>query len=178
MISKEFLKRLSEVNASRCIRWHGPAGLVDWSPERWLVATMGELGELALTDDDRNAEAADVAIYAELFAQRIGIKLGELEPDVDMTMIATFDGEIKLCTGQLGEAANVLKKAFRIEMNMANISEKERQISTLEDAYKTIGQHLMNLIHILDEMTYSDLEEAIIRKFNATSEKYGFPERL
>lgn len=180
MISAEFLKRLSEVNASRCVRWHGPNGVMDWSPERWCVATLGELGELALvatgTDEVVAAEAADTAIYAELFAQCIGVKLYEFgweDPDVN-----SFIDGIRHCTGQLGEAANALKKAFRIEANMANISDKDRQIDTLKQAYEAIGNHLANLIAILDDMLFGNLEVAIIKKFNATSVKYNFPERL
>lgn len=154
MLSQEFLKKLSEVSAARVLKWHGPNGVMDWSPERWCVATLGELGELALvatgTDEVIASEAADTAIYAELFAQCIGVKMYDLgweDPDVK-----SFVDGIRHCTGQLGEAANALKKAFR--------------------------NHLANLIAILDDMLFGNLEAAITKKFNATSEKYGFPERL
>lgn len=83
--------------------------------------------------------------------------------------------------GELGEAANAIKKLRRVEEGMANISVPERQISDRETALRAIGEELADTFIYLDLLAQRlglDLETEIINKFNATSEKYGFPERL
>lgn len=90
---------LRQANVTRCEKWH-PQGIGSWSPSDWLVAAMGELGELAsevktynrerdglvgnketLTPEQRKErmmkEAADVVIYLDLFCAERGIDLGE-----------------------------------------------------------------------------------------------------
>jgi len=81
-------------NAGRCLKWH-PQGIESWSDSDWLVAIMGELGELASlikmrnrerdklpgnkfvpTDEQIAKEAADVLTYLDLFCARNGIDLG------------------------------------------------------------------------------------------------------
>ena len=85
-------------NVARSIKWH-PKGLSSWSPSDWLVAAMGELGELAgevkmsnrerdglpgnkeeITPEERKHrmanEAADVVMYLDLFCAERGIDLG------------------------------------------------------------------------------------------------------
>lgn len=81
-------------NATRCLKWH-PHGIESWSDSDWLVAIMGELGELASlikmrnrerdnlpgnkfspTDEQVAKEAADVYTYLDLFCERNGINLG------------------------------------------------------------------------------------------------------
>ncbi len=62
----------------------------DWSPAQWLQAVVGELGELAnimkkvdrgdftLEEafEDLSDEVADVQIYLDILAKRLGINLG------------------------------------------------------------------------------------------------------
>ena len=90
---------LRAANVKRCEKWH-PAGIGSWSPSDWLTAVMGELGELAsevkmhnrerdglvgnkeeLAPKERQQrmakEAADVAIYLDLFCAERGIDLGD-----------------------------------------------------------------------------------------------------
>ena len=81
-------------NVARCLKWH-PEGIESWSDADWLVAIMGELGELASlikmrnrerdglpgnkfspTDEQIANEAADVVTYLDLFCARNGIHLG------------------------------------------------------------------------------------------------------
>lgn len=63
----------------------------DWSPASWLQAVVGELGEYAnlrkkvergdITEDEARPmladELADVVIYLDILASRLGIDLGE-----------------------------------------------------------------------------------------------------
>lgn len=88
-----------KANVTRCVKWH-PAGIGSWSPSDWLVAALGELGELAsevkmfnrdrdglagnkvaYTPDERRkrmeSEAADVVTYLDLFCAERGIDLGQ-----------------------------------------------------------------------------------------------------
>ncbi len=74
---------------------HAKADGSDWSPAQWLQATVGELGEYAnirkkfergdLTEAEFMREAAnelaDVQIYLDLLAFRLGIDLGRATMD-------------------------------------------------------------------------------------------------
>lgn len=70
---------------------HSEPGGSDWSPAQWLQAVLGELGEYAnfrkkhergdITLEQFNAEAgkelADVVIYLDILAFRLGIDIGK-----------------------------------------------------------------------------------------------------
>lgn len=81
------------VNVQRCNHWH-PAGIESWSASDWMVAIVGELGELASlikmrnrerdglvgnkfspTDQQIANEAADVFTYLDLFCAMHDIDL-------------------------------------------------------------------------------------------------------
>lgn len=83
-----------QANRTRCLRWH-PLGIESWSDSDWIVAIVGELGELASlikmrnrerdglpgnkfspSDEQIAKEAADVFTYLDLFCERNGIDLG------------------------------------------------------------------------------------------------------
>lgn len=87
------MRAFRTANLVRCERWH-PEGIESWSPSDWLVAIVGELGELASlikmrnrerdglvgnkfspTDQQIAKEAADVFTYLDLFCARHGIDL-------------------------------------------------------------------------------------------------------
>lgn len=98
--------RLREKNISREARWHTtPEGekIESWSPERMIVAMMGELGEacnnlkkiwryeegLAGNKEDIETlranvrkEFGDVQVYFDLVCLRLGIDLGEATREV------------------------------------------------------------------------------------------------
>ncbi len=113
---------ITAVNLARCNRWH-KNGITDWTPERWMTATMGELGE----------------------------------------------------------AANALKKLFRIEDEIVNINEPGRHLQTRQEAIAKIGEELADTFIYLNLLACRldiNLAKEVINKFNETSKKYGFPERL
>ncbi len=85
---------LRKRNVKRCNTAYGPHTLLSWNPLEWAGAMCGEAGEAAniakkmrrqLGDDPATEELtialgeelADVVIYADLIAARIGIDLGE-----------------------------------------------------------------------------------------------------
>ncbi|HLH95043.1 MAG TPA: hypothetical protein VKW08_07985 [Xanthobacteraceae bacterium] len=83
--------------------------------------------------------------------------------------------------GEAGEVCNALKKLFRIEDDIANISDADLQLSTREEAISKIAEEIADTFLYLNLLACRlgiDLPEAVIAKFNATSERYGFPERL
>lgn len=83
--------------------------------------------------------------------------------------------------GELGEACNAIKKLRRIQDGVANISEPGRQLSEQLEAVEAIGAELADTVIYLDLLAQRlgiDLGAAVVAKFNKTSEKYEFPERL
>ena len=83
--------------------------------------------------------------------------------------------------GELGEVGNALKKLFRIEDEIANISDSNRQLSTRDEAIKKIAEEIADTFIYLNLFAARlgiDLPSEVIAKFNSTSERYGFPERI
>lgn len=83
--------------------------------------------------------------------------------------------------GEAGEVCNAVKKLRRIEDGLANISDPARQLSTRQEAVDKIGEELADTFLYLNLLACRlgvDLAAAIVAKFNATSARYGFPERL
>lgn len=98
MREKRTLWDIQAANHSRALRWH-PGGLEEWSPSDWAVALGGECGELLnavkklnrlrdklshLRNQSSNEgevidkiaeECADVFLYLQLLAMRLGIDL-------------------------------------------------------------------------------------------------------
>lgn len=102
------IARVQQVSLDRCQRWHGEAGVLDWSVLEWAGAMCGEAGEAAnvakkisrnekrlvgntLTDPrdldvgelDRKLaqECADTFLYLVLLASRRNIDLGRAVVD-------------------------------------------------------------------------------------------------
>lgn len=84
-------------------------------------------------------------------------------------------------TGELGEAGNVIKKLRRLESEYESINDKDRQIDSKEQAMQELGKELADTQLYLDLLACRcgiNLEEEVVKKFNITSDKYGFPEKL
>lgn len=83
--------------------------------------------------------------------------------------------------GEAGEVCNAVKKLRRVEDDIANISDPDRQISTRDEAVAKIGEEIADTflyLNLLAVRLNIDLPTEVIRKFNAVSERYGFPERI
>ena len=77
--------------------------------------------------------------------------------------------------GEAGEACNVIKKLNRIRDGMTGNEVGE------DELYKALADELADTIIYLDLLAARagiNLESAIIHKFNETSFRVGFPERL
>ncbi len=83
--------------------------------------------------------------------------------------------------GEAGEACNAIKKLRRVEEGLANKNDDGRQLDTRAKAIAAIADELADMLIYLNLLALRlniDLEAATVRKFNAVSERYGFPERL
>lgn len=72
-----------------------PNGVTDWTPEQWYTALSGEVGELGnfmkknfrgdIDDktfkENAQKELADIQIYLDLLAARLGVDLGKVTID-------------------------------------------------------------------------------------------------
>ena len=79
--------------------------------------------------------------------------------------------------GEAGEAANVVKKLRRLETNAVHRLQEQDQEALIEQ----LGDECADVILYLDLLAAHygiDLAEAVVRKFNKTSEKFGFPHRM
>lgn len=102
-------------------------------------------------------------------------KGGIEEWDINHWMVATL--------GELGEAANIVKKRNRVLMGAKNINDPGRQVTEVADADKKILEEIADTFFYLclaglRISSVEDFEKAIVNKFNSVSEKYGFSERL
>jgi len=83
--------------------------------------------------------------------------------------------------GEMGECCNAVKKLKRIEDQIANLNEPERQLTDKPSAVLAIGEEIADTVIYLDLLAQRlgiDIASFVRHKFNATSKKYGFPERL
>lgn len=88
-------------------------------------------------------------------------------------------------TGELGEAANAVKKLRRVQGNLANINDGDRQLSDVAEAAKKAQHELADTFiymviaaHQLTKMGAPEFGAAIRYAFNQKSREYGFPERV
>jgi NTP pyrophosphatase (non-canonical NTP hydrolase) len=83
--------------------------------------------------------------------------------------------------GEMGECCNAVKKLRRVEDEIANLNEPGRSLTDREAAVRAIGAEIADTITYLDLLAQKlgiRIEHELAAKFNAVSEKYGFPERL
>lgn len=101
-------------------------------------------------------------------------------PDTEPWSLADWSNA--MC-GEAGEAANVVKKIRRVETNTDRevyLSSEQANIKR-EALVGMLADELADLVIYADLVASNagiDLSEAIVRKFNAVSEREGFPERL
>lgn len=101
--------------------------------------------------------------------------------DGDIAMWSVSDWLMAMA-GEAGEACNAGKKLRRIEESIANLStEPERQLSTREAALDKIAEELADTVIYCDLVAARigrPLVDAVRKKFNEVSDRYGFPEKL
>lgn len=96
--SSRTFEEVRAINVARCIRWHGPAGVHDWSVVDWSNAMAGEAGEvcnavkkyrrvennmvqkegpqdLDAARDKIAMEIGDTFLYLQLLAEHLGLRI-------------------------------------------------------------------------------------------------------
>jgi NTP pyrophosphatase (non-canonical NTP hydrolase) len=187
---------LRTTSLQRCARWH-PGGVTDWSLDDWLVAVVGELGETlnvvkklnrerdkivgnSVSADELRVqladEIADTVIYLDLLAARLDIDLNWMHcfnkvREVALSMAALFEEETLSSLG-VKVSADIGRIAALIEGSEGH---------NVPGFLPRFEGHISSAICKLDHMALLeqiDLAEAVVSKFNRTSEKNGFPEVL
>ncbi len=83
--------------------------------------------------------------------------------------------------GEAGEVCNAIKKLRRIETGLRNINAKGRRLYTRDKAVAKIGEELADTFLYLDLIASRlgiDLGDEVVKKFNKTSDQYGFEIKL
>lgn len=183
---------LRVANSTRCLRWH-QTGLDEWSLADWCVAVGGEVGEalnvVKKLNRDRDGQPGNTRSRAELLDD-LGDELADVVIYLDILVNAGGDSRL----GVLFDRADFaeLRQATIDEFpDPTVLSTSEWATGMLEQAGGLANVVLVSPDHIggaadvllnaVDAVAYSwgiDLGAATVRKFDATSERYGFPERL
>ncbi len=177
----EFMASLRSLSSTRVVRWH-PGGIVDWSHEEWATAVIGELGEamnvvkklnrdadgIVGNDEDRptlivrlGEELADLLIYFDLFVHRTGNH--------------TLTGATVHIATNLRDEPLTRKSMYDDQLAWHFCEVMFRALSSAAPVY--IAPAVVEMFLFADRYGI-DLFTATCEKFNRTSEKYGFPERL
>ena len=84
--------------------------------------------------------------------------------------------------GEAGKACNAAKKLKRLECKIASINEPGRHYEDVEDAKEEVALEvagtIIYAILLAARIGITDIEELIRYKFNKTSIKYDFEDRL
>lgn len=181
------LQDFSDMNLQRCLSWH-PAGLGSWSMSDWAVALLGEVGEVCevIADDalphSRAAvapEIGDVFAYLDLFTRAAHLDVVQLihEPVRAARRVEGYSPEWwgVVLSMHAGKLCDVVKKLNRCRDNLCGnrVSEAE-----LREELKSRIARLATLLTQFAAAQGLDVAECARVKFNAVSERLGFPERL
>lgn len=187
------LAALRRANASRHVRYYAP-GQEPWALDDWIVALGGEAGEaLNIVKKLNRADAgmagnqaaraslvaqlgdelADVVIYLDILASYNGI--GQLGVHVGRQMLSAIRGGTLSAFSEAGGTPSRSTLGSRLL----------RAIVKLEQLTPGAAEHggalcdaALCAVDALACVEGIDLSTAVIVKFNATSDKLGFPERL
>lgn len=93
------LREFSSVNLQRALRWH-PNGIDEWSPSDWMVALVGEVGELANVmkklNRIRDGIAGNKETEEELKAA-LAKEIGDIPPYLDL-LAQRYNLDVSSCT--------------------------------------------------------------------------------
>lgn len=181
--------RLREQNLPRCKRWH-PEGAPPWALDDWLLAMGGEVGEAlnvvkklnrdrdGLVGNTRSrielveslgAELADAVIYLD-------ICVGWDFPDRPVFLETDFDDvrdDTEFAVRTYSSAAKSPSQLGNWLFKRAGLDPDDN-----EDGRAFWARQVYRAADGLACHFGIDLKAAVVAKFNATSERFGFPERL
>lgn len=188
--------RLHEVNVARCSQWHPgfPKVSHDWVGTDWSNAMAGEMGEtcnvvkklrridvglpgskdpeLHVLLADLGEEIADTLVYLDLVRAFHGIK-----PPAGSFHDLTLSLQPKSRTGAFW-ANQCIVQVGRVCQQVAE-AETAGEFTPVHEAILRVRLDLTNeTIGALASFYDIDLSAAVTGKFNAVSEREGFPHRL
>ncbi|MFT6461924.1 MAG: NTP pyrophosphatase (non-canonical NTP hydrolase) [Maricaulis maris] len=179
MLTLEQAERLRDANLQRCARWH-PNGVDDWSPAEWTNAVAGEVGEVievilqhGRSDaivDPLACEIADVLTYLDLLAAKLGQRPGgALTTEWGPWPV---DAELYLALSMnAGKLCDLGKKLNRSQSGLVGNGVGGDTLKGLAwDRMVTVARQLATLA----AFHQIDVWGAIVRKFDAVSERNGF----
>ena len=79
--------------------------------------------------------------------------------------------------GEAGEACNVVKKLRRLETGAVHRDQEQDRAALIEELADECADVLL-YVDLLARHFDIDLSHAVISKFDRTSEKFGFPQRM
>lgn len=182
---------LREANRKRAKLWH-PTPESEWTPRQWFKALLGEIGEAADADKkldrfsggaahigaDRAAlaqalgdEIADSLIYLDLLAESVGVRPEFL-----------WNYDYPPCETSQYQSSEDIFLDLAIDLGHLGFSLRYVQDRTAETYSGPTTQKYIRSVQkyllILGQFHGLDLSRAVQDKFNAVSNKYGFPVRV
>lgn len=174
------LNLLNEANALRLPQFknkHGemahshPKG-ADWSPRMWLVALMGEVGELVDANELRDPqqiadEAADVQTYLDIYCQRAvdGYNVDD-KSTIEYGLLRLIHSVGKLCENH--------KKYVRGDTpEMTYTKQQTHIIHCIHQEIDQLQPLSFDAHHTPNPGSGINLADATMRKFNRVSERVG-----
>lgn len=179
VISREFI----EASRSRAARWHGEK---PWTTAEWIMATMGELGEMAEhaclpfpSFDDSIADRVLPLVMNLGMACNAAKKLLRARDGV-ATKADTEDQVLGLraAVNTLLARVELLKRDLKTNSSMWREPAKGLTVDSPEAFAIEAADVLAYLVLAVDSVAGADLNTASVSKFNEVSERYGFPERI
>lgn len=182
---------LRAANGPRCLRWH-KTGLNEWSLADWVIAVGGEAGEalnvVKKLNRDRDGQPGNTRTREQLLSD-LAAELADVVIYLDIVLHSEGAGVLGMLWNV--ETFGELRRQTAADPNHTVLSLSEWATGLMEASGKLattaltdqgeIGDAADSLLQVIDANAYAwgiDLGEAVARKFNATSERYGFPERL
>ncbi|RYE42039.1 MAG: hypothetical protein EOP24_34305 [Hyphomicrobiales bacterium] len=186
---------LRVTNVQRCV-FSFEHALRDWSLSDWIVALGGEVGEglnvikklnrerdgfggntksLAELEADFADELADAVLYLDLSLAREGLPLCDWAKDFAQLQL---DAVNRLRDEDAGYS---LSDAGRdLFISAGRLAEASTSLTGAGSGlgFATAARKVLEDLACLAELARCDLGAAVARKFNATSQKRGAPERL
>lgn len=185
MMSALTFAHLREQNLQRCRRWH-PDGAPPWTFDDWLLALGGEVGEalnvVKKLNRDRDGLAGNTRTRADLVADLAG-ELADVVIYLDICLgwesdafiAATNFHEVRSLRRYTDSESRWFRNHTASELGNAVL----RATGNLSLPFLEPGAiAVFTTVDRLADHFDIDLGAAVVAKFNATSEKFGFPERL
>lgn len=184
--------RLRELNLPRCKRWH-PEGAPPWDFDDWLLALGGEAGEalnvVKKLNRDRDGLAGNTKSRDDLVAD-LGTELADCVIYLDICVgwdfperriFLTSDYSAADVTSDTQYALIHYPEAKMTPSQRGNWLVKRIGMADRDDDEEGRAFWARQVYRALDGLAAEydiDLGAATVAKFNATSERFGFPERL